>query len=159
MATSWNTLEDHVRGIAELRWNAPCKPEHIDGVDFDGVVKVASDEIILIEITKERALEKVRNDINKIAPTKLRLATQGFVCRRVDVSERYMPPYGQKYSPKLVDAIIRLLLREGLIERLKGDDGWVYKPVRSHAERMNRLRSELTLSEDSLWKDVASLRE
>lgn len=81
MAANWKNLEDHVRGIAKLRWNAPCNPEHLNGVDFDGVVRVSADEIILIEITKERTLEKVRNDLNKIIPTKINLATQGVICR------------------------------------------------------------------------------
>jgi hypothetical protein len=67
--------------------------------------------------------------------------------------------YGQKYSPKLVDAILRLLLREKMVERFKGDDGWVYKPIRKHAERLSRIRSELTLSDDPLWIDITSLRE
>ncbi|MGR3907772.1 hypothetical protein Q3A80_12050 [Burkholderia sp. SR8] len=81
MAATWKNLEDHVRGIAKLRWNASCNPEHLNGVDFDGVVRVSADEIILIEITKERTLEKVRNDLNKIIPTKINLATQGVICR------------------------------------------------------------------------------
>lgn len=81
MRGNWKTLEDHVIGIASLRWGVACGPEHIDGVDFDCVVRVSREEIILIEITKERTLEKVRADINKISPTKLRLATQGIICR------------------------------------------------------------------------------
>jgi hypothetical protein len=81
MLGNWKTLENHVRGIAELRWHAPCRPEHINGVDFDGVVHISDDEIVLIEITTERTLEKVRSDINKIAPTKLQLATEGIICR------------------------------------------------------------------------------
>lgn len=81
MSESWKSLEDYVRAIAALRWGAPCKPEHIDGVDFDGVVRVSADELVLIEITKERDLDKVRSDLNKIKPTKLRLATEGLICR------------------------------------------------------------------------------
>lgn len=87
MTTSWKSLEDYVRGIATLRWTAVCKPEHIDGVDFDGVCRVSSDELVLIEITKERNLQKVRDDLNKIMPTKLRLATQGLICRGFVVLE------------------------------------------------------------------------
>ena len=81
MSTTWKSLEDYVRQIAELRWHVPCKPEHIDGVDFDGVSRISPDEIVLIEITKERTLQKVRDDLNKIKPTKLRLATEGLICR------------------------------------------------------------------------------
>jgi len=81
MTGNWRSLEDHVRGIAQLRWNIACIPEHIDGVDFDGVARVSPDELILIEITKDRTLEKVRNDLNKIMPTKMRLASEGMICR------------------------------------------------------------------------------
>lgn len=87
MSTNWKTLEEFVRAIALLRWGVACKPEHIDGVDFDGVVRVSSDEIILIEITKERNLDKVRADLNKIKPTKLRFATEGLICRGFVVLE------------------------------------------------------------------------
>ncbi len=66
--------------------------------------------------------------------------------------------YGQRYSPKLVDGILKLLRQEGVVERFKGDDGWVYKPIRRHTERMNRLRSELTLSEDAIWIGAQGLR-
>ncbi|QPR32823.1 hypothetical protein I6G96_17800 [Delftia acidovorans] len=87
MNTTWKSLEDLVRGIASLRWASVCIPEHIDGVDFDGVCRVASDEIVLIEITKERTLQKVRDDLNKILPTRMRLATNGIICRAFIVLE------------------------------------------------------------------------
>ena len=76
-----------MRALATLRWAAPCLPEHIDGVDFDGVVRISSDELVLIEITKERDLAKVRSDINKILPTKIRLGTQGLICRAFVILE------------------------------------------------------------------------
>lgn len=81
MTPNWKALEDYVRGVAALRWSVPCRPEHIDGVDFDGVCRISEDELVLIEITTERTLQKVRDDLNKIKPTKLRLATEGLVCR------------------------------------------------------------------------------
>lgn len=87
MAKNWKNLEDHIRGIAALRWSAPCNPDHINGVDFDGVVHVSADEIVLIEITKERTLEKVRADLNKIIPTKIQFATEGVICRAFVVLE------------------------------------------------------------------------
>ncbi|EXI68638.1 MAG: hypothetical protein AW08_00950 [Candidatus Accumulibacter adjunctus] len=92
MSTSWKSLEEYVRGMAALRWASPCRPEHVDGVDFDGVVRVSDDELVLIEITKERDLDKVRTDLNKIQPTKLRLATQGLICRGFVVLEAQPTP-------------------------------------------------------------------
>lgn len=87
MTKTWKLLEDHVRGVATLRWANACRPEHIDGVDFDGVCHVSADEVVIIEITKERTLQKVRDDLNKIIPTKIRLATSGFICRGFVVLE------------------------------------------------------------------------
>ena len=81
MTPNWKKLEDHVRGIASLKWNEECKQEHLNGVDFDGVVRVAEDEIVLIEITREHTLQKVRDDLNKIMPTKRHLSDQGYTCR------------------------------------------------------------------------------
>lgn len=77
----WKNLEDHVRAIAALRWNSLCRSEHIEGVDYDGVVRISSSEIVIIEITNERNLDKVRADINKILPTRIHLAMDGWICR------------------------------------------------------------------------------
>lgn len=84
---TWQNLEDYVRNIAQLRWKKECSPQHIAGVDFDGVIINSPDEIILIEITKERSLEKVRSDIHKINMTKLKNAANGIFCRGFVVLE------------------------------------------------------------------------
>lgn len=81
MSASWKKLEDHVCALASLRWLQPCRPEHIDGVDFDGVVRVTPDEIVLIEITTEMSLNKVRDDLNKISPVRINFALQGIISR------------------------------------------------------------------------------
>ncbi len=81
MRANWQNLEEQVRSIARIRWNAQCNQEHIAGVDYDAVVRPSSEEIVIIEITKERNLEKVRADINKIIPTRVKLALDGFICR------------------------------------------------------------------------------
>lgn len=66
--------------------------------------------------------------------------------------------YGKKYDQKMVDDILRKMLSEGLLEKFKGDDGFVYKPIRRHTERMSRIKSELSLSEDLLWTWAAGLK-
>lgn len=84
---SWKNLEDRVRDIASLKWNAPCRPEHLDGVDFDSVCRINEGELIILEVTKEKNLDKVRRDINKIFPTKTRLMSRGVICRAFIVLE------------------------------------------------------------------------
>lgn len=71
MAASWKNLEEYVRTIASLRWASPCRPEHIDGVDIDGVITLPNNQVVYIEITEERRLEKIRADINKLIPVRL----------------------------------------------------------------------------------------
>jgi len=66
--------------------------------------------------------------------------------------------FGQQFNPKIVESILKLLTREGLIEKGKGDDGFVYRPVRRHTERMARIKAELSLSADVLWEEIGKLK-
>jgi phosphoglucomutase len=67
--------------------------------------------------------------------------------------------YGQEYSAKVVGKILTLLMREGVVDRHKGNDGWIYAPVRSATARMNKIRSELSLSNDSIWREVSEIKD
>lgn len=78
---AWRSFEDRVRLIASLRWKGACVSEHIHGVDFDGVCRPSPDEIVVIEMTTERTLEKVRGDVNKILPFKIKQLNDGVLCR------------------------------------------------------------------------------
>ena len=42
-----------------------------------------------------------------------------------------------------------------VVSRFKGDDGWIYKPVRSATARMNKIRAELSLSNDPIWREAS----
>lgn len=63
----WQDVENYVRRIAELHWNAPCRPEDIDGVRFDAIIRISPEEMVAIEITKEDNLGKLRGDVNKLS--------------------------------------------------------------------------------------------
>jgi hypothetical protein len=62
-----------VRELATLIHGRPCKPMHIGGVDIDGVVEIKLDHFVLIEMTVERDLNKVRDDIIKLRTAKAAL--------------------------------------------------------------------------------------
>jgi hypothetical protein len=66
MTVSWQNVEERIRHLAGFIWDRPAGPEHIGGVDIDCVVHVSKQQIALIEITEERTLEKVRQDILKL---------------------------------------------------------------------------------------------
>lgn len=63
----WQDLEDQVRRIAELHWNVHCRAEPIHGVKCDAVLRPSPEEMIILEITKEDNLDKLRGDINKLS--------------------------------------------------------------------------------------------
>ncbi|WP_423211588.1 hypothetical protein [Paracoccus yeei] len=63
----WQEVEDQVRRIAELHWNAPCRAEPIDGVKCDGVIRVSPEEMVIIEISKDDSIGKLRDDVSKLS--------------------------------------------------------------------------------------------
>ena len=68
--SSWKSLESRVREIASYIWNAPAEPEELHGVKVDAVLKLEHDRWILVEVTENRSLEKLRNDLSKFAAVK-----------------------------------------------------------------------------------------
>lgn len=74
MAKTWAEIENQVRRIASVMWFKEAKPQRIDGVNFDAVIEISEEEKILIEITEEHSLSKVRDDVAKISAIKMRLA-------------------------------------------------------------------------------------
>lgn len=76
MAKSWATFEERVRALATYIWGHECKPAHIGGVDVDGAIELEADMRVLIEITEEKNLQKIRNDIIKLNTAKAALMQQ-----------------------------------------------------------------------------------
>lgn len=81
MKYSWKKLEDVVRSIASLHWGCQARAEHLAGVDFDAVLRPTSGEVILIEISKNENLNKVRDDIIKIQSYRIASLAEGIMCR------------------------------------------------------------------------------
>jgi hypothetical protein len=61
---------------------------------------------------------------------------------------------GRVVTPATSDKIILLLMREGILTRFKGDEGWVYSANRAHAGRMKQMLYELKVSADPIWQAV-----
>lgn len=66
MRMTWQNLEEKVREIAQLRWDCNAAAETINGVKCDCVLRPSADRVVLVEVTKECNLEKVRADVLKI---------------------------------------------------------------------------------------------
>ncbi|QRG08252.1 hypothetical protein EZH22_08065 [Xanthobacter dioxanivorans] len=61
-------------------------------------------------------------------------------------------------APGLATKVINMLIAEGLVEKVKGQEGALYIPVRKHTGRMKQLLAELTTSNDPLWLAVSDLK-
>jgi hypothetical protein len=81
MKASWATFEEKVRGVAELIWGRPAQPEHIGGVDVDAVLHLDPQLTVLIEVTEERTLGKVRGDVTKLVTAQNALNAKRIIAR------------------------------------------------------------------------------
>lgn len=84
---TWQNLEEKVRTIASLRWNCVAVSETIAGVKCDCILKIAEDNWIVIEITKQNDLTKVREDIVKLRTVKNALLLDDIYCKCYFVME------------------------------------------------------------------------
>lgn len=89
---TWKQLEDQTRKLASIIWKRPASPERIDGVNFDAVLRISEEEMILIEITEEYSLEKIRGDIAKISAIKIRLISEGILAKAYIVLKKEPTP-------------------------------------------------------------------
>jgi hypothetical protein len=64
---SWQRFEADVREIARLKWGVEPKQRNIAGVAFDCVLEISWDRLVIVEISENVALDKVRGDLARIA--------------------------------------------------------------------------------------------
>lgn len=64
---------------------------------------------------------------------------------------------GATANKQLSEKILGKLMDEGLVTRHKGDEGYIYKPVRNQTGRIKHIIADLTLSKDPLWQDITNL--
>lgn len=65
--TSWQKFEKNVKTLASFIHNSDAQKENINGVDFDCVIRKHYDYWIVVEVTENETLDKVRTDIAKFA--------------------------------------------------------------------------------------------
>jgi hypothetical protein len=64
---------------------------------------------------------------------------------------------GRMGAAALAHRVVNILISEGLLTSFRGDEGTVYAPERSHANRMRKMLDELNVSQDDIWIAVSSL--
>lgn len=81
MKLRWDNFEDQVRDIASHVYGRPCGPRRLAGNDLDGVIDLPRNDMVLIEITIEHNLNKVRKDITKLVNARTALFLENKFCR------------------------------------------------------------------------------
>lgn len=103
---TWKKLEDKVRDIASYRWNCTAVSENIAGIQCDCVLKVDAEQWVVVEITEERNLDKVRRDIIKLKSVKNALMNKEIICRSYivmkDVPTNSMRETGKAQNVKVM---------------------------------------------------------
>jgi len=66
--------------------------------------------------------------------------------------------FGGGASKKIANSILSILMREDIISRHKGDEGWIYSPNRNKTSRIRLILEQLRSSQDILWADVEELK-
>lgn len=64
---SWQELEEAVRGLSEAKFGAQARHELIAGVKCDCVIHLGNGSAVIVEISKESTIEKLRTDIAKFS--------------------------------------------------------------------------------------------
>jgi len=70
---TWKALEESVKIISSFIWNCNAVNETINGVKCDCVLKIRDDYWVIIEVTENETLDKVRTDIAKLSTIKQHL--------------------------------------------------------------------------------------
>lgn len=81
MKKNWKNLEVHVADLARAMWKRPVSSDRLHGVNFDSVIRISEEEIVILEVTEEFSLEKIRGDVTKIAPVKIHLSADSIIVR------------------------------------------------------------------------------
>ena len=97
--SNWEDIEKSVRQYAQYIWNRPAGMDRIAGVNFDCVIKISEIELIIIEITQNRSLEKIREDVAKIQSIRLSMMMKNIMIRPFIVCD-FSPTQGMKDSGK-----------------------------------------------------------
>ena len=74
---TWQQLEKDTRKLAEAVWGGNAIPEVEAGVKCDTILKYREDYWVLVEISKQDTLAKVREDLAKFALLKPALMSRG----------------------------------------------------------------------------------
>ena len=63
---NWRSLEQRIRDVAALQYGKSGGTKNINGVNLDCVIELDDNRWVIVEISKQKNLEKVRADVNRL---------------------------------------------------------------------------------------------
>ncbi|WP_281985117.1 hypothetical protein [Thalassorhabdomicrobium marinisediminis] len=163
----WQQLEEAVRKIAENHWSCTARPETLAGVKCDIVLRPSPEEWVVIEVTKEKSLGKLRDDLAKLNTVRLSLVPDGIVCRAFFVSAHEVSSLRESGRAQRVEVLSLNDFRERFIgkgaydhERRKVEFGSALDPETNSPDNSDFI--EISYIEDSTGsqytvKDISKL--
>lgn len=145
---NWQDFEEQVRKIAESHWSTPARPETIAGVKCDAVLHISPDEIIVIEITKEKTLAKLRTDLAKFASIRTALIPDGIVVRSYFISAHEVSSLRETGRAQKVEVLEVREFREKFVGKEK------YEFERLQIEFGSALDPETNKSDENMFVET-----
>lgn len=73
----WQKLENNIRIFSSILYSIPAEQEKVEGINFDAVIHLPQNQLVLIEVTKNFKLDKIRGDINRLSLARSNLFNKG----------------------------------------------------------------------------------
>jgi len=125
--SSWKKLEEEVRQYAQYIWNRKAEPDRLAGVNFDCILTLSEIEKVVVEVTENNSLDKIRGDISRIQIIRTKMMAENIMVRPYIVCD-FQPTQGMKDAGK--ENYIEVLSFSDF--RKKFFDFETYKHVRSN---------------------------
>jgi tRNA A37 threonylcarbamoyladenosine biosynthesis protein TsaE len=89
---TWQDLEILVRIIASDLYSYRAEPKEINGIKCDAVIEKDPDSVILIEISKENTLDKIRTDLAKFANLRIYYMNKNIYAKCIFICDTKLHP-------------------------------------------------------------------
>ena len=124
--SSWKKLEEEVKQYAQYIWSRKAESDRLAGVNFDCVLTISEIEKVVVEVTENKSLDKIRGDISRIQIIRTKMMGENIMVRPYIVCN-FQPTQGMKDAGK--ESYIEVLSFSDF--RKKFFDFDTYKHVRS----------------------------
>lgn len=138
-------LKCHVGIVRRIASAAALPPwvERCSADKFDGVTNVAQIRAALLSPVQQALVAMIKKTFFQPGSGRK--------------EEALLRGLGREVDSGMANKILNLLIREGILERARGEEGALYVPKRSQTKRMRLMLSELATSKDEVWQRVSEL--